>query len=236
MKIIGVVGTKNTGKTTLVTYLVEELIKRNFIVGTVKHTHHDFDLDEKDTWKHRESGAKIVVGSGKNTFFQIQEQMDLKKILKIMKIILDPDFVVIEGFKSMNYPKVSTTTDMDDDYTITQVDVFNMDNNDVNKMVDLIQERAYDIIPNANCGECGYENCDEMAKALIKGQTSEKLCKMRKLNEVELYIGDEKIPLNAFVQNFIKSSLLGMINSLKTDSVGAIEKEKLELFIRNAED
>jgi molybdopterin-guanine dinucleotide biosynthesis protein B len=236
MKIFGVVGTKNTGKTTLITYLVKELTNRGYTVGTIKHTHHDFDLNEKDTWKHREAGAKIVVGSGKNTFFQIQGHLDLNKILKHIKSIMDPDFVIIEGFKFINYPKVSTTDDIKDEYTITQIDVFNIDNNDVIKLVDLIQDRSYDIIPNADCGECGFENCDEMAKALIKGQTSEITCKMRKLNEVELYIGDEKIPLNPFVQDFIKNSLIGMINSLKTENAGKIDKEKLELFIRNAED
>ncbi len=58
MKILTVVGTKNTGKTTLVTMLVQELVKRGHKVGTIKHTHHDFDLEGKDTWKHRKAGAR----------------------------------------------------------------------------------------------------------------------------------------------------------------------------------
>ncbi len=234
MKIITVVGTKNTGKTTLVTMLVEELVKRDYKVGTIKHTHHDFDLEGKDTWKHRKAGAQLVVGSGKNTFFMVNEQLSLENILKNIKNITELDYVVIEGFKSSNYPKISTT-DVADDFTLTNVDVFKINPEDVVSIVDLVEERSYDIIPGADCGECGYKDCIEMSKAIIQGKTSESKCKMRKLKEVELYIGNEKIPLNPFVQDFIKKSVMGMISTLKTDKNDEIN-EKIELWIKNLED
>jgi molybdopterin-guanine dinucleotide biosynthesis protein B len=53
-----------------------------------------------------------------------------------------------------------------------------------------------------------------MAMAIIQGDASEESCKMRKLREVELYIDDKKIPLNPFVQDFIKK-VNGMIIPLK---------------------
>jgi molybdopterin-guanine dinucleotide biosynthesis protein B len=109
MKILTVTGTKNTGKTTLVTMIVKELTNRGYNVGTIKHTHHDFDLEGKDTWKHRQAGAQIVVGSGESTFFIINEQLPLETILKIMGNTQELDYVVIEGFKFSNYPKISTT-------------------------------------------------------------------------------------------------------------------------------
>ncbi len=46
MKIIAVVGTKNTGKTTLVTKIVKELVERGFEVGTIKYSHHSFDMSD----------------------------------------------------------------------------------------------------------------------------------------------------------------------------------------------
>jgi len=79
MKIVSVAGTKNTGKTALVTILVSELVRRGFRVGTVKHTHVKLDLEEKDTWKHREVGAQLVVGAGgEETFFITNESTDLE--------------------------------------------------------------------------------------------------------------------------------------------------------------
>lgn len=154
MKILAVVGTKNTGKTTLVTMLVQELVKRGHQVGTIKHTHHDFDLEGKDTWKHREAGARMVVGSGESTFFLINEAIELDKILKSIKNLEDLDYVIIEGFKHVDYPKISTTGD-EDDFTITSVDVFNMDPEDVIPLADLVEERSYGLIPGSDCGECG---------------------------------------------------------------------------------
>ena len=45
MKVLGVAGWSGSGKTTLVTSLVLEFVERGFAVSTVKHAHHDFDLD-----------------------------------------------------------------------------------------------------------------------------------------------------------------------------------------------
>ena len=234
MKILAVVGTKNTGKTTLVTMIVRELVNRGYKVGTVKHTHHDFDLEGKDTWKHREAGAEMVVGSGESTFFIINEKIELEKILKIMESSKELDYVIIEGFKFANYPKISTT-EAKDDFTITSVNVFQMKQEDADHLVDLVEERTYGTIPDANCGECGFDTCVEMAKAIVRGETSEKSCKMKKLRELELYFGDKKIPLNPFVQDFIKKSLMAMISTLKTDDAPE-SQDKIELWIRNLED
>ena len=46
---IGVAGWKNSGKTTLVTRLIAELTRRGFKVATVKHAHHDFQIDDAET-------------------------------------------------------------------------------------------------------------------------------------------------------------------------------------------
>ncbi|MBT3809510.1 MAG: molybdopterin-guanine dinucleotide biosynthesis protein B, partial [Rhodospirillaceae bacterium] len=66
MRIAGIVGWHDSGKTTLVVQLVAELAGRGYRVSTVKHAHHVFDVDTpgKDSWKHRESGAtEVMVGS-----------------------------------------------------------------------------------------------------------------------------------------------------------------------------
>ncbi|MCE5213873.1 MAG: molybdopterin-guanine dinucleotide biosynthesis protein B [Methanobacterium sp.] len=230
MKIVTISGTKNTGKTTLVTLIVSELVKRGYQVGTIKHTHHDFDLEGKDTFKHQKAGAELVVGSGENTFFSINEKFELKKILKKIKCIKELDFVVIEGFKFENYPKISTTEEKDD-FTITNVDVFKISPEEVISLADLIEKRTYGLISDNDCGNCGYETCQEMAQNIIKGNITEEKCKMKKLNELELFIDDKMIPLNPFVQDILKRSIMGMISTLKTDNTE--NQEKVELLIRN---
>lgn len=233
MKVLGIVGTQNTGKTTLVTLIVSELVKRGYNVGTVKHTHHDFDLEGKDTWKHRQAGAELVVGSGERTFFLLNERMDLEKIIKKIEFLKELDFVIVEGFKFVSYPKISTT-EVKDDYTIKNVDVFNLKDEYITSLVDLIEKRTYGFISNTDCGNCGYNTCTEMAKGIVKGDISEEKCKMKKFSEVKLFIEDKNIPLNPFVQEILKKGILGMLKTLKTDENGV--HGKVELLIRNGQE
>ena len=123
MKIIAVAGTKNTGKTTLVTLLVSEMVKRGFKVGTVKHTHVKLDVHGKDTWKHRDAGAEIVVGAGgEETFFIINRNMGLEELLNKTEQLCKIDFLVLEGYKSGNYAKIFTSS-INDPFSLAQVDV-----------------------------------------------------------------------------------------------------------------
>lgn len=107
--IVQVVGLKNAGKTTLVCKLVEELSGRGYEVGTVKHDAHRFEIDHegKDTWRHREAGARLVAISseqeGKTCYIE-QRYTPLPGILERMR---DMDVVVVEGFKSEGYPKIA---------------------------------------------------------------------------------------------------------------------------------
>lgn len=233
MKILGITGTQNTGKTTLVTLIVDEMVKRGYSVGTVKHTHHDFDLEGKDTWKHQQAGAELVVGSGERTFFLLNERMDLDKILKKIKFLHDLDFVIVEGFKFASYPKISTT-EKKDDFTIKSVDVFNLKDEDISSLADLVEKRTYGFISDTDCGNCGYNTCLDMAKGIVKGEISEEKCKMKKFDEVKLFIEDKNIPLNPFVQDILKKGIIGMLKTLKTDDNGV--QGKVELLIRNGPD
>ena len=62
MNRLHIVGGKNHGKTTLVVELVREFVRRGVRVGTIKHTHHQHELDVpgKDSYRHREAGAAVV--------------------------------------------------------------------------------------------------------------------------------------------------------------------------------
>ena len=57
--VIGIAGWKKSGKTTLVARLIAEFTRRGLKVATVKHAHHDFQIDaaETDSARHRRAGA-----------------------------------------------------------------------------------------------------------------------------------------------------------------------------------
>jgi molybdopterin-guanine dinucleotide biosynthesis adapter protein len=63
MRVIGLAGWSGAGKTTLLVRLIPELNRRGLSVSTLKHAHHDFDVDQpgKDSFRHRAAGAREVL-------------------------------------------------------------------------------------------------------------------------------------------------------------------------------
>lgn len=106
MKIISVVGYKKSGKTTLVEHLVRALTKYGS-VGTVKHIQgHDVNTPGTDTWKHARAGASIVVAVAPGELVKFSCDNNL---VSALNELADEgmDFVVVEGFKDSNLPKIA---------------------------------------------------------------------------------------------------------------------------------
>ena len=110
MKVFGVVGWKNAGKTTLVERLVGEISGRGFTVSTVKHTHHKVDVDQKgkDSWRHRQAGARQVILSSSARWAIMTELKGMPETpLKDLLAHLAPvDLVIVEGYKRDDHAKV----------------------------------------------------------------------------------------------------------------------------------
>jgi molybdopterin-guanine dinucleotide biosynthesis protein B len=107
---IGVAGWKNSGKTTLVTRLVAELTRRGFKVATVKHAHHDFQIDdaETDSARHRRAGAdQVAIVSPKRWAVVRELGAAPEPSLDEMIARLEPcDLVIVEGYKAAPIPKI----------------------------------------------------------------------------------------------------------------------------------
>ena len=110
MKVYGVVGWKNAGKTTLVERLVAEISGRGFSVSTVKHTHHKVDVDQKgkDSWRHRQAGAKQVILSSSARWAIMTELKGAAEapLGELLGHLAPVDLVIIEGYKRDDHPKV----------------------------------------------------------------------------------------------------------------------------------
>jgi molybdopterin-guanine dinucleotide biosynthesis protein MobB len=102
MKVISVVGTKKTGKTTLVAALVSALAKHGR-VGTIKNmvTH---PVDRGDTKRHFDAGADVVIGLGDARLKVTRERGDLDSALADLQDE-GMDYAVVEGFKNSRLPK-----------------------------------------------------------------------------------------------------------------------------------
>lgn len=231
MKIISVVGTKDTGKTTLVVKIIKELVNRGYKVGSIKHMHKSFDVENKDTWKHKEAGSELVIGSADETFFLIDKNLDIENLLTRSECLIKLDFMVIEGFKYSNYAKISIS-DFEDQFTIAKVKAKEIGDGELKKLLDLVEKRAYGILPYMNCKDCGFESCKDMAKAVANGEVEENLCVMKKINKIILKVDEKPVPLNPFVQKFVQNTTMGMISSLRGEELKDFEGKKIELMIK----
>jgi molybdopterin-guanine dinucleotide biosynthesis protein B len=109
-KIFGIAGFKNAGKTTLMVELIKEFRGRGLRVATVKHAHHEFDIDHpgKDSHQHREAGAEevMVVSARRWAHIRELEQSAEPALAEVIARLGDVDLVLIEGYKHGQHPKL----------------------------------------------------------------------------------------------------------------------------------
>lgn len=110
MKVIGVAGFKNAGKTTLVEKLVSELTRRGHRVSTVKHAHHSFDIDHegRDSFRHRKAGATEVAVVSRHRWAVIHELRNESEppLGAILAKLAPCDLVIVEGYKRDAHQKI----------------------------------------------------------------------------------------------------------------------------------
>lgn len=110
MRLIGLAGWSGAGKTTLLTRLIPELAGRGLAVSTLKHAHHEFDIDQpgKDSHRHRQAGARqVLVASARRWALMTELRGAPEPGLADLLAHLDPvDLVIVEGFKRDAIPKI----------------------------------------------------------------------------------------------------------------------------------
>ena len=106
-RVFGVTGWKNAGKTTLVERLVAEFVRRGWRVSTIKHAHHDVDVDQpgRDSYRHRAAGAGEVAVVGGLRYAIMREQAEAT-LAEILARLAPADLVLIEGYKRESHPKI----------------------------------------------------------------------------------------------------------------------------------
>ncbi|WP_323765651.1 molybdopterin-guanine dinucleotide biosynthesis protein B [Marinovum sp.] len=110
MRLYGVTGWKNSGKTGLMERLVAEITARGFTVSTVKHAHHSFDVDQpgKDSHRHRMAGAAQVLLASRNRLALMTELRgeDEPPLETLLTQLAPCDLVLVEGYKRDRHPKI----------------------------------------------------------------------------------------------------------------------------------
>jgi molybdopterin-guanine dinucleotide biosynthesis protein B len=110
MRVFGLAGWSGSGKTTLMAALIPEFGSRGLTVSTIKHAHHAFDIDQpgKDSWLHRQAGAReVMVGSDRRWALMHELRDEPEPPLDELLGRLSPvDVVLVEGFKRHSHRKI----------------------------------------------------------------------------------------------------------------------------------
>lgn len=194
-KIISFIGYSGSGKTTLIEKLMEFVREENLNFGVIKHTPEGFDLKEekdKDSFRLKTHGAsRVALFSNENKVVFVNEALNLQKF--IFELFDSLDLIFVEGFKNeKGIDKILVIERAEDirDFDLLEViAVFSFQ--DLNLSIDKPFFKEEDI------GKL-WE--------LIKGLSERK---------VKIYVNQEEIPINSFVENLFYNIIFSMIKSLK---------------------
>ncbi|WP_372023671.1 molybdopterin-guanine dinucleotide biosynthesis protein B [Tistrella mobilis] len=119
MRIIGLVGPGNSGKTTLIEGLIPLLAAGGRRVVTVKRSHHRPDLDRpgKDSDRHRRAGAAAVVVGGGGLVGVLREEPatapdgvsepdPVDQLRRWLTLAGPADIAIVEGFAGAGHPRL----------------------------------------------------------------------------------------------------------------------------------
>lgn len=160
--VFGIIGWKDSGKTTLVERLIEELTIRGYCISAIKHAHHAFDIDEKyrDSYKFRSAGARRTAIVSRNRWAMIHELRAEEEppLEEIIDHVGSCDLILIEGYKRGHFNKIEVRNPAldkqqlasDDPHIVaiafngakeeTSLPAFHVD--DISQIADFIQSRV----------------------------------------------------------------------------------------------
>jgi molybdopterin-guanine dinucleotide biosynthesis adapter protein len=250
MRVIGIIGYHNSGKTYAGTRIAGELKNRGYTVAAVKHIHGNLDYADKDTAQftrfcHRVVGLRthtIPPGNRKtpdgiqtNEVSTDEVYTIEKKKTSLQNILLSMDtdfssdsridFAIVEGFKdAATFPKIICDTPggkvLDHPLGIGHMQVCEVDENKISQLCDLIEEKAF-FLAGADCKKCGFSTCFDYARALIAGKVRQADC-LSLPGDIHVSINGETFALHPFVGNTLKGTILGFIKNLKGYKEGSV--------------
>jgi molybdopterin-guanine dinucleotide biosynthesis protein B len=212
--IISIVGYSNSGKTRLLEKMIPILKAKGYSVGIIKHTGHDYSLDQPgtDTYKFGQAGADgvVLVGSGQIGFLGKRDETDGLTLNRIeQSFFSDRDIVLTEGFKKGDKPKIAVLTKGQEEQLLKEIEG--------SILATVGESPVRSDLPH-------YKADD--SEGLVQ-MLEDRFLKERTKPSIRVILDGKNIPLNHFVQDMARSGIVGMLSPLK----GFKESHDIEIKI-----
>jgi len=237
MKVFSVCGISGSGKTTTIEAIIAELCRRGYRVGSLKDIHREgFTIDPVETAntrRHKAAGSTLVCARGfDETSMLYPGKMDMDKALDFYERDRY-EWVVLEGVSDIAVPTIVTAHGAEDlaqkwgpmAFAVSGRYAAEIEEHDgkpaidatadIARLVDLIELKVYDRLPNFPpecCMVCGSD-CAGLAAAIIAGEKRRADCVADQ--GVELFVNGRRIKMVPFVQALLKNALVGVVSELE---------------------
>lgn len=211
--VVSFIGKPDCGKTTLLEKLLPKLTSKGYKVGVIKHHVHEFEMDKpgKDTWKLKQAGACVVALSSPTGLGIIRDtDYDTEIEELVHRYFFDMDIVFTEGYKQKPFPKIEIYRSSVHETPLER------DNTWVAMVAD---KKTDDDLPHFQPGEI-----DPLAHFI-----EDRFIKQAGQAKTTLMVNGKNIPLNNFVEGFLRKSLHGMTSALK----GCENAKEITIHISN---
>lgn len=211
--VIAFVGKPDCGKTTLLEKLIPELNRRGLKIGTIKHHVHAFEMDRegKDTWRHKQAGARVVALSSPTGLGVIRDTDHDPAVPELLdRYFSEVDLVLAEGYKHTDLPKIEVFR--------STVHATPLPDRDATWLA-LVSDRR----PEGDLPWFGLDEIAGLADFLVA-----RLPKPSTPPRATLLVDGQPVALNRFVEQFLARTITGMTSSLK----GCDQAREITITIR----
>lgn len=213
--IISIAGYSKSGKTTLLEKIIPILTGKGYSVGVIKHSGHAFSLDqpEKDSQRLERAGADgvVLVGPGQIGFLGKMDEAEALALDRIEQSFFpDQDILLTEGFKKGSKPKIAVLTKGKEEQLFQEIE---------GSIVATVGERPF----RADLPHFKPDDPEGLVQLL-----EERFLKDRRKPSIRVILDGKNIPMNDFVQEIVRSGILGILSPLK----GFKDSQRVEVKIR----
>lgn len=228
IRAMGFVGFHDSGKTTLVARLANQLQVMGHRVGIIKSSGQEFDLGATDTGKLAATGCPVAGKAPGQTMLVLPREFSVASLMPL----LEADILLVEGGKSLTFlPRVVLPKGTQDfakldsglAYGFWGDEMINGHSriSSLEELASLVLEKGF-LLPALNCGECGRADCAGLARDIVAGKAGQQDCQARSA-QLQVLVNGAPIGMNPFVASIMTSTIRGMLSQLKGFAPGAIE-------------